>query len=81
MRAKLLLLCLIICDPVDCRFRGSSVQGLLQVRVPEGTARPSSRESSPPKDWNCVSYVSGIGRQVLYLGSPKRHVGNLNAHC
>ena len=35
---------------------------------------PSSRGSSLPRDWTCVSYVSCIGRQVLYheghLGRP-----------
>ena len=35
---------------------------------------PSSRGSSWPRDWTCISYISCIGRQVLYhshhLGSP-----------
>ena len=32
----------------------------------------SSRGSSRPKDGNCISYVSWIGRWVLYLGSPQK---------
>ena len=28
---------------------------------------PSSRGSSQPRDQTCVSYVSCIGRQILYL--------------
>ena len=36
---------------------------------------PSSRQSSQPRDQTCVSYISCIGRQVLYhwchVGSPE----------
>ena len=31
-----------------------------------GVAISSSKGSSPPRDWTCVSYVSCIGRQALY---------------
>ena len=36
----------------------------------EWIAMLSSKESSRPRDWTCISYVSCIGRQVLY------HLGN-----
>ena len=49
-----------------CSPPGSSVQGLLQARIPEWVAMPASRGSSPPKDWTCLSYVSCIDRRVLY---------------
>ena len=48
-------LCLTLCDPMDCTPSGSSVQGTLQTRVLQGVAISSSRGSSPPRDWNCIS--------------------------
>ena len=39
-------LCPTLCDPVDCSPPGSSVHGILQVRILEWVARPSSRGSS-----------------------------------
>ena len=38
----------------------------LQARILEWVALPSSRGSSRPRDRTHVSYVSCIGRQVLY---------------
>ena len=49
--AKSLQLCLTLCDPMDCGPPGSSVHGILQARVPEWVAMPSSRESFWPRDW------------------------------
>ena len=40
--------------------------GILQARILEWVATPSSRGSSPPRDGALVSHVSRIGRQVLY---------------
>ena len=42
--------CPTLCDPVDCRLRGSSVHGILQARVLEWAAVPFSRGSSRPGD-------------------------------
>ena len=39
---------------------------ILQARILEWTAMPSSRGSSQPRDQTHVSYVSCTGRQVLY---------------
>ena len=50
--------CLIPCDPIDCSLPGSSVHGILQARVLEWVAMPSSRGSSRPRDWTWVSCVS-----------------------
>ena len=44
--AKLLQLCLSLCDPMDCNPAGSSVNGILQERILDWTAIYSSRESS-----------------------------------
>ena len=69
--AKSLQSCPTPCDPVDYRPPGSSVQ----AKVLEQVAIPFSRGSSLSRDQTCVSYVSCIGRQVLYhqchLGSAR----------
>ena len=74
MRAKLLQLCLTLCDPMDCSCPGCSVQGIFQAKILEWVAMASSRGSSRPGDGTTASYVSCIGRWVLYheqhLGSP-----------
>ena len=38
------------CDPMDCSPPGSSVHGILQARILERIAMPSSRGTSPPRD-------------------------------
>ena len=63
-RAKLLQLCPTLCDPVDCSPSGSFAHGILQGRILEWVAMPSSRGSAWPRDWTCISYVSC--RWVLY---------------
>ena len=51
-----LVLCLVtqlyptLCNPMDCSPPGSSVHGILQTRILEWVAMPSSRGSSQPKD-------------------------------
>jgi len=62
-RAKLLQSCPSLCNPMDCSSPGSSVHGIL---IPEWVAMPSSRGSSQPKDRTHISYISCIGRGVLY---------------
>ena len=64
--AKLLQSCLTLCNPMDCSPSGSSVHGILQVRILEWVAIPSSRESSQPRARTHSSYVSCIGRWVFY---------------
>ena len=54
---------LTLCKPLDCSPPDSSVCGILQARILEWVAMPSSRRSSQPRDRTCVSC---IGRQVLY---------------
>ena len=59
-----------LCDLTDCSTPGSSVHGILQGRMLEWVAMPSSNGSSQPRDWTCISYVCCICRQVIY------HYGN-----
>ena len=56
-------LCPTLCDPMNYNPPGSSVHGILQVRLLEWVAKPSSRGSSWPRDQTCSSC---IGRQILY---------------
>ena len=53
--------CLTLLDPMNYTFHG-----ILQARILEWIAVPFSRGSSPPKDGIYVSYVSCIGRHILY---------------
>ena len=55
------------CDPVDYSPSGASVHGIFQARILEWVAMLYSRGSSQPRDRARVSYISCIGRQVLYL--------------
>ena len=64
--AKLFQLSLTLCDPMDCSPPGSSVHGILQVRILEWVAISPSRGSSWARDRTWVSDVSCIGRWVLY---------------
>ena len=61
--AKSLQLYVTLCDPMDCSLPGSSVCGILQARILEWVAMPSSRGSPQPRDG---THVSCIGRRVLY---------------
>ena len=47
--------CPTLCNPMDCSPPGSSVHGILQVRILEWVATPSSRGSSQPGDRICIS--------------------------
>ena len=38
-----------LCDPIDCSSSGSTVHGILQARILEWVAMPSSRGSSDPE--------------------------------
>ena len=72
--AKLLQSCQTLCDTMDCSLAGSSLHGILEARILEWVAVPSSRGSSHHKDRIHSSYIFCIVRRVLYhychLGSP-----------
>ena len=59
-----------LCNPRDCSPPGSSIHGILQARIPEWVAVPSSRGSSWPRDQTHISYVSCSGRWVLLSEKP-----------
>ena len=57
--AESLQSCPALCDPMDCSPLGSSVHGILQARILEWVACPSSRGSSWLKDRTLVSCIAG----------------------
>ena len=58
-----------LCDPMDCSLPDSSFHGILWARILEWVTMPSSRGSSWPTDWTCVSWIAG--RFLLsHWGSP-----------
>ena len=52
-------LCLTLCNPMNCSCPGSSAHGILQARILEWVAMPSSRGSSQPRNQTWVSCITG----------------------
>ena len=89
MHAKSIQQCLALCDPMGCSPPVSSVHGILQTRVLEWIAMPSSWAASQPRDqirsnpcllhllrWQAVPYHQcHLGREL-----PLLHI-KANAFC
>ena len=58
-------LCSTLCDPIDCSPPGFSVHEILKKEYWSGLPCPSPKDLSDP-GVEPVSYVSCIGRQILY---------------
>ena len=66
-------------QPPDCSQPGSSVHGILQARILDWVAMPSSRGSSQPKD---QIRISCIGRWILcHWATWEAWRGSLNPYC
>ena len=86
VRAKLLQSCPTLGDPMDCNPPGSSVHGILQAKILERVALPSSRASSQPRDqtrvlrllhWQEGSLAqSPSGKPTVLLYSPPKPILN-----
>ena len=59
MHAQWLQSCPTLCDSMDYGPPGSSVHGILQSSILKWVAMPSSRGSSPSRDWTQVSCIAG----------------------
>ena len=72
VRAKLFQLCPSLFNPMNRSPWCSSVHGILQARILNWVAMPSSRGSSWSRDQPCISYACCIGRWVgsLLVVSP-----------
>ena len=63
-----------LCDPTDCSPPSSSIHGILQARILEWVAMPSSRGSSPPRNQTPVSCASCIaGRFFTHRATWEAH--------
>ena len=62
--------CLTLCHRMDCSPPGFSVHGILQARLLECVAMPSSRGSSWRRDWTWVSCIAGGFFNRSYQESP-----------
>ena len=63
--AQLLQVCLTLYNPINCSPPGSSVHGILQARILEWVAMPSSRGSSQLRDRTHMSCISCIAFGLL----------------
>ena len=70
LNAQSLQSCLTLCDPMDCSLPGSSVHRILQARILEWVAMPSSRESFLPRDRTHVSSTSYIAGEFFTTEPP-----------
>ena len=57
--AQSLQLCLTLCDLMNCNLPGFSVHGILQARMLEWVAMPSSTGSCQSRDQTQVSHFAG----------------------
>ena len=63
----------LFCNHMNCSLSGSSVHRIFQARILEWVAISYSRGSFQLRDRTCVSWVSCIGRQILYHCTPGKH--------
>ena len=66
--------CWTLWDPADCSPPGSSVHGILQARMLESVAMPTSRGSSQSRDGTLGLLHC---KQILYHLSHQRHLDNI----
>ena len=78
VRAKLLQLCLTLCNPMDCSPSSSSVHEILKARILKWFAMPSSRGSSQPRDRTCLLHCRQILYPLSHLGSPLPRISTNN---
>ena len=64
--------CPTLCDPVDCSQPGSSVHKILQEKMLELVALPSSRGSSKPRDQPALADVFFTTSAIWE--DPKTHI-------
>ena len=64
-------------QPHDCSLLGSSVHGIFPARILEWVVISSSRESSGPRGWTCVSC---IGRYILNHWTAREDPHRLSFH-
>jgi len=76
MCVKWLQSCLTDCDPTDGSPQGSSVRVILQARLLEWVAMPSSRRSSQSRNRSHISCVSCIAGRFFTAEPPGKSLGH-----
>jgi len=66
MHAKMLQSCPTLFDPMEVAHQASLSMRLSRQKILEWVSMPSSRGSPHPGIESAISYISLIGRQVLY---------------
>ena len=61
--------CPTLCDPVECSPQSTSVHGIIQARILEWVAMPSSSGSFQPRDQTQVSHIAG---RVFTIWAPRK---------
>ena len=74
VHTQLLQFCPTLCNPMGCSPPGSSVHGILQARILEGVAMPSSRGCFWLRDWTRASYISCTARGFFTAEPPQRPI-------
>ena len=76
VHAKLLQLCLTLCDPTDYRLPGSSIHGILQAKIPEWVPCPPPGHLPAQGSNPCLSHLLHWQADSLLLapsGKPASH--------
>ena len=63
----------VVFSPMECSLPGSSVHGILQVRILEWVAMSSFRGSSQPGNWSQVSFLAD-SLPLCHQGSPLAYI-------
>ena len=69
VHAKLLQLCLILCNTMDCNLPGSSIHAILQARILEWIAMSYSRESFVARDRTYVSMSTALAGSFFTINT------------
>ena len=71
--------CSTLCEPMDCSPPGFLSMGILQARILEWVAMPSTRGSSWPRDQTLISWIASRFFKSEPPGKPKNtEVGSLS---
>ena len=68
-----------LCNPMDCSPPGSSVHGILQVRILEWVFIHFSRGSSRPRDWTLIS--PKLRTSLCFFGSSVQFSRSVVSDC
>ena len=74
-------LCVTLCNPMDCSPPGSAVHSILQARILEWIAKPSSRRSSQPYTIKRASFSTSYLGSVLRKENTFPNIIGLGTYC